>query len=145
MLESSTPLSDCISRCVKQDTRENYQQFLRVFLDSRLGVIVQGIPQGTSGQHLAGKNELTVAMSIAPDGKKTVLACAERAIFVQRFPQSFNGEVDAAALLKIAWSNPDCEGIMVNSATSEHRIVIPRIDIAELIAKRTLALAVLQR
>ena len=136
MPESSTPLSDCISRCAKQDTRKNYQQFLQVFLDSRLGVIVQGIPQGTSGQYVAGKNELTAAMSIAPDGKKTVLACADRAIFVQRLPQSFNWEIDAATLLKIAWSNPDCEGIMVNSAESEHRIVIPRRDIAELMAKR---------
>ena len=135
MPESSTPLSDCMSLYAAQGTRDNYEQFLRVFLSSRLGVIVQGIPQGTSGQNVAGKNELTVAMSIAPDGKKTVLACADRAIFVQRFPQSFNVEVEAAALLKIAWSNPDCEGIMVNSAASEHRIVIPRRDFAELRAK----------
>jgi hypothetical protein len=92
---------------------------LGVFLSSQLGVIVQGTPAGASGQHKAGKHELTVAMSIAPDGKKTVLACAERAIFVQRFPQPFNGEVSAATLMNIAWANPECEGIMVNSATSE--------------------------
>lgn len=136
MPESSTPLSDCISRYAEQGTRENYEQFLRVFLGSQLGVIVQGIPQGASGQHVAGKNELTVAMSTAPDGKRMVLACADRAIFVQRFTQPFNGEVSAAALLKIAWSNPDCEGIMVNSAASEHRIVIPREHVAQLIARR---------
>ena len=135
MPESSTPLSDCISRCAEQDTRENYEQFLRVFLGSQLGVIVHGIPEHTSGQYSAGRNELTVAMSVAPDGKKTVLACAERAIFVQRFPQPFNAEVGASALLNIAWSNPQCEGIMVNSAASEHRIVIPRKDIADLIAR----------
>lgn len=137
MPESSTPLSDCISRCVQQDTRENYEQFLRVFLGSQLGVIVQGIPARVSGQYTAGKNELTVAMSIAPDGKKTVLASAERAIFVQRFSQAFNAEVGAAALLNIAWSNPECEGIMVNSASSENRVVIPRKDIAQLIARKT--------
>lgn len=137
MPEPSTPLSDCISRCAQQDTPENYEQFLRVFLGSQLGVIVQGVPANTSGQYTAGKNELTVAMAIAPDGKKTVLACAERAIFVQRFPQPFNAEVGAPALLNIAWSNPECEGIMVNSAASEHRIVIPRKDIAQLIARKT--------
>ena len=98
---------------------------------------MQGSPPRTSGQYTAGKSELTVAMSIAPDGKKMVLACAERAVFVQRFPQPFNAEVGATALLNIAWSNPDCEGIMVNSAASEHRIVIPRKDIGELIARRT--------
>ena len=135
MPESSTPLSDCISRYAQQGTRENYEQFLRVFLGSQLGVIVEGIPQGTSGQYVARKDELTVAMSIAPDGKKTVLACADRAVFVQRFRQQFNAEVGAATLLKIAWSNPDCEGIMVNSAASEHRIVIPRNHIEELMAK----------
>jgi|SRR5215469_10060960 len=136
MHESLTPLSDCISRYAEHDTRENYEQFLRVFVGCRLGVIVHGVPQGASGQYVAGKNELTVAMSIAPDGKKTVLACADRAIFVQRFRQPFNAEVDAATLLQIAMSSPDCEGIMVNSAASEHRVVIPRNHIEGLIAKR---------
>jgi len=51
---SSTPLSDCISRYVEQGTPESYGHFLQVFLDSQLGVIVQGIPQGRSGQYVAG-------------------------------------------------------------------------------------------
>jgi len=136
MPESSTSLSDSISRYVEQGTPENYEHFLRVFLGSQLGVILKGIPQGTSGQYVAGKDELTVAMSSTPNGKKMVLACADRAAFVQRFAQPFNAEVGATALLKIAWSNPDCEGIMVNSAASEHRILIPREHIAELIARR---------
>jgi hypothetical protein len=84
---------------------------------------------------VGGKNELTVAMSGTPDGKKMILACADRAAFVQRFTQPFNAEIGATALLKMAWSNPDCEGIMVNSAASEHRILIPRKHIADLIAK----------
>jgi len=136
MPEPSTLLSDCISRYVEQGTRETYEQFLGVFLNSQLGVIVQGAPEVASGQYVAGKNELGVAMSIAPDGKRMLLACADRTIFARRFKQPFNAEVGAAALLKIAWSNPDCEGIMVNSAASEHRIVIPRKDIAELIARK---------
>jgi hypothetical protein len=135
MPESSTSLSDCISRYVEQGTRENYEQFLRVFLVSQLGVIMKGLPQGISGLYVAGKDQLTAAMSCSPDGKKMVLACADRAVFVRRFKQQFNAEVGAAALLKIAWSNPDCESIMVNSAASEHRIVIPRKHMAELIAK----------
>lgn len=75
-----------------------------------------------------------------PDGKKTILACADFAVYVQRFRQpfkEFNAEVSAAALLNIAWSNPDCEGITVNSAASENRIVIPRKDIAKLMDKRS--------
>jgi len=100
-----------------------------------LGVIAQGIPEDASGQYVAGKNELAVAMSITPDGKRMVLACADRAIFIRRFKQPLHAEVSAAAFLKIAWSNPDCEGIMVNSAASEHKLVIPRKQIPELIAR----------
>jgi hypothetical protein len=78
---------------------------------------------------------LSAAMSHTPDGKKTLLACADRAVFIQRFKQPFNAEMGALALLKMAWANPDCEGIMVNSAASEHRVVIPRNHIAALIAR----------
>lgn len=97
MAQSSTLLSDCITRCIEQDTRENYEHFLQVFLGSQLGVILKGIPHGISGQYVAGNCELTAAMGSTPDGKKMLLACADRAIFVQRFPQAFNAEVDATS------------------------------------------------
>ena len=133
MAQSSTLLSDCITRCIEKDTRENYEHFLQVFLGSQLGVILKGIPQGISGQYVAGNNQLTAAMGGTPEGKKMILACADRAIFVQRFPQAFNAEVDAVALMKMALANPDCEGIMVNSARSEHRILILRDRIVKMI------------
>jgi hypothetical protein len=137
--DSSTPLSDCISRYAARATPENYETFLRVFLGSQLGLILTGNRQEVSEQYVAGKNELHAAMSTAPDGKKTLLACADRGIFVQRFKQPFNAEMGAVGLLKMAWANPDCEGIMVNSAASEHRVVIPRNHIAALIAKSSSA------
>lgn len=137
MPQSPTPLSDCISRYVDQGTSENYAKFIEVFLCSNLGVIVTGVPPGNVGQYVASKNELAVAMSNTPDGKKMVLACADRAVFVRRFSKLFNAEVGAPALLKIAWSNPECEGIMLNSAASEHRILIVRKEISELIAAST--------
>jgi hypothetical protein len=84
MLDSSTPLSDCITRCIEQNTRENYERFLQVFLGSQLGVILQSIPQGVSGQVVAAKNEFSAATGRTPDGKKMLLACADRSIFVQR-------------------------------------------------------------
>jgi hypothetical protein len=135
MVDSLTPLSECISRCIEQDTPENYEHFLQVFLRSQIGIIVKGIPQGSSGQYVAKKNELTAAMASTPDGKRMLLACADRAAFVQRFTQPFNAELGAAPLLKMALANPNCEGIMINSATSEHRILIPRKCIADLIAR----------
>ena len=56
------------SRYAAQGTPENYEDFLRAFLGSQLGVILTGIPQSVSGEHKAGKNELQAAMSTAPDG-----------------------------------------------------------------------------
>ncbi|HKW35302.1 MAG TPA: SseB family protein [Candidatus Acidoferrum sp.] len=139
MPDSSTPLSDWITRCIEQNTRENYEHFLQVFLGSQLGVILQGIPQGASGQVVVGKNELSAAMSSTPDGKRMLLACADRAVFVQRFKRPFNAEMGAVALLKMALANPRCEGIMINSAASEHTILIPRVRVAELIARRNVS------
>jgi hypothetical protein len=88
MPDSSTPLSDCISRYVEQASPENYQSFLRAFLSSQLGVILTGVPHGVSGKYVAAKNELAAAMSHTPDGKKMLLACADRAVFVQRYIHS---------------------------------------------------------
>lgn len=135
MQDSPTPLSDCISRYVERASSENYDNFLRAFLSSQLGVILTGLPQGISGKYVAGKDELSAAMSHTPDGKKMLLACADRAVFVQRFNRPFNAEIGAVALLKMAWANPGCEGVMVNSAASEHSVVIPRNHIAALLAK----------
>jgi len=132
--DSSTPLSDCISRCSAEDTAENYEHFLRVFLGSQLGVVMKGIPPG-SAEYIPGKNELAAAVGVTPDGKKMLLACADRSIFVQRFGGPFNAETDAAAVLKLALVTPDCEGILINSAASEHTIVIPRARIDELLAR----------
>jgi hypothetical protein len=78
MAQSATLLSDWITRCIERDTPENYEHFLQAFLSSQLGVILTGIPQGVSGQYVAGKNELTAAMGRTPDGKRMLLACADR-------------------------------------------------------------------
>jgi hypothetical protein len=133
MTISATPLSDCITRFLEQSTPENYEQFLRVFLGSQLGVILKDIPGSHSGQYVAGKNARTAAVGITPDGKRMLLACADRAIFVQRFQQPFNEEMGAVALLKTVLANPQCEGIMINSAVSEHSIGIPRHQIQDLL------------
>jgi hypothetical protein len=145
MPESSTPLSDCISRYVEECTDENYQRFLRAFLCSQLGVIgvevgAGGTPAVISsrvpGRYVMGKGE-GLAVSTTPDGRKTILACADRATYVQHFDHQFNGEIDAIELLKAAWKTPDCEGIRINSAASEHSIVIPRERIGKLIEGET--------
>ena len=74
MAQSSTLLpSYCSTRCIEQDTCENYENFLEVFLGSQLGVILKGIPQGISGQYVAGNNQLTAAVGGTPDGKKMLL------------------------------------------------------------------------
>ena len=138
MPEVSTPLSDCISQLVENNTPENYERFLQVFLESRLGVIATGALEGCSGDVVAGKSQISVVMCKTPSGKNTVLACAERNVFVRCFSSLFNAEMDASALLKTALANPACEGITVNSATSSHRAVILRSRFAELVQRKAI-------
>jgi len=107
MPESSSPLSDCISRCLEHHTRKNDERFFQVFVCSQLGVIVTGVPHGTSGRKVLGKGQ-GLGVNTAPDGKKTILACADPGIYAQRFTHPFNAEIDAIELLKAAWSMPSC-------------------------------------
>lgn len=135
MPDSPTPLSDRISGLLERNTPENYEEFLRVFLASQLGVILQGLSKEVSGQYVAGKNELTAAMSTTPDGRKVLLACADRAVFVQRYQAPFNAEVSGVTILKMVLANPLCTGVMINSAASEHSFVIPRDRVTELLRR----------
>jgi hypothetical protein len=132
MTGATIPLSDSITRLVGRNTPEHYADFIRVFMDSRLGIIVQGVPAGAKGEFTAGQNQVSAALGMTPDGKKMLLACAGRAVFVQRFNRPFNAEIDAPSLLTMALANPSCEGVMINSAASEHTVTILRAQIPEL-------------
>jgi hypothetical protein len=129
---SATPLSDAIAQVLAHDTPETYARFLDVFMQSSLGVIVTGLPPGASGAVQVKGDGVGCAKGQTPDGRVMLLACADRAVFVTRFDRPFNAEIEAASLMNVVMTNPDCAGIMINSATSEHTIVVERATIARL-------------
>ena len=55
------------------------------------------------------------------------LAFADPAVFVRRFGRRFNAEMAGEALLATIVLNPECEGILVNSALAEISVVIDRM------------------
>jgi hypothetical protein len=55
-----------------------------------------------------------------------ILVFADPPAFIQRFGRRFNAVMDGEAVLVAAASNPECEGVLVNSATSESAMIIER-------------------
>lgn len=135
MKEISTPLSDCITQLAKNNSPETYLRFIQTFLASRVGIIVKGASTVVANGYETGREKLSAALGTTPDGRRMALACADRAVFLQRFNRPFNAEIDGISLLKMALADPQCSGIMINSAASEHTAVILREQIPQILAK----------
>lgn len=106
-----TPLSDRMDLAGSSD--DHYREFLREFGRSKLGVLAQRSP-------------FSVGLIKGPDGGKVILAFADPPAFIQRFGQKFNAEMAGVDLLKTALANPDCQGVLVNSAKQEISVLIQR-------------------
>jgi hypothetical protein len=86
-----TPLSDAITALHQHDDPATYQRFLDIFLQSRLGIIANGLPPlppGTEYQVRGGS--VTCGRTELPEGRIMLLACADLPVFVTRFDRSFN-------------------------------------------------------
>jgi hypothetical protein len=128
----ATPLSDRISRCVAKYSEQRYQEFLAAFLESEVGVAVETlsgrslgtIPDGAKIQ--AGAGEFGYGMTLGADGRRLVLACADFHVFRKRFGGPYNATVSGRELLRAVPSDASVAGIQVNSAASQHNVVIGR-------------------
>lgn len=132
MGESATPLSERIERCLElsDDATDaaNFERFLEAFVGARLGVIVMGNLQGAKrGEaYVARDGQASCATVTLPGNKLMLLACADRPAFLRSFARRFNADVDARTLINIALANPNCQGIMLNSALSDRSIALAR-------------------
>lgn len=140
-----TPLSDLMTRVLNDPAPAHRQAFHAAFLKARVGVIASGLPAAANvlsttpatrldGGRIAPAGQVGFARAATPDGRTMVLACADRGVFVQRFHARFNVEVLGRELAAMALAVPDCEGILVNSASSFHSLAIDRAQIAALLA-----------
>lgn len=132
----STPLSDLISRLVEDASDANWNAFFNALMDSHLGVVVHGVPAGTTGTIQARNDEIGVSRTVH-QGKALLLTCADFDLYREHFPdQPFNAEMDAASVFRTALADSTCEGILVNSAASAHSVPITREQLGELMARR---------
>jgi hypothetical protein len=128
----ATPLSDRISRCVQKYSEQRYQEFLAAFVESEVGVVVETlsgrslgtIPDGTKIE--AGAGELGYGLTLGADGRRLVIACADFHVFRKRFGGPYNATVAGRELLRAVPADVSVAGIQVNSAASQHNVVIGR-------------------
>jgi hypothetical protein len=56
-------------------------------------------------------------------------------VYAGRYPnQGFNADTDAPSVFQTILANPDCQGMLINSAASEHSLVVDRAKVEELVA-----------
>ena len=133
------PLSCLIQEYVERSTPKAYARFLDLFCCSRLGVIAVGIPEGTKrGDDIKSTADHPIGLGTTQHagGREMVLAFADPAVFEKRFGQRFNAAIDGEELLESALANPNCHGILINSATAEVSAVIRRDVIEQLLSGR---------
>ena len=131
--EGKTPLSELLAQHVERPTDKGYAQFLELFYRSRLGVIGFGVPQGAAATVVStSERPLALGTTTHAGGQAMVLAFADPPEFLRTFGPKFNAEMSGADVLKTALYDPECPGILINSARSEVSVAIHR-ETAELL------------
>ncbi|MEK6325869.1 MAG: tetratricopeptide repeat protein [Acidobacteriota bacterium] len=132
---SKTPLSDTISKVIASSSSpEALAAFHDAFLNSMVGVTVAGVPSSAdSAYEVSSQDNVQIALAGTPDGRRMILACADRIAFSRNFHNRFNAEMRGCDVLAMVLKLPGCDGVLVNSAGSFHSVTIPREEIARLL------------
>jgi hypothetical protein len=124
---SDTPLSDLIAAHTASSSPESWGRFLDAFQVSEVGVHVVGAPAGVAGEFVTTADRpVSVGLTRHAGGRPMALAFADPEAFARRFGRPFNGGMTGAALLATVLANPECAGVLVNSALAEVSVVIDR-------------------
>jgi hypothetical protein len=124
---SETPLSDLVEAYAADRSPERFSLFVEAFRRSEVGVVAVGTLPRTPGKHVStAEAPVSVGLTRHAGGKPMVLAFADPAAFAKRFGAKFNAGMNGDALLATAFLNPDCAGVLVNSALTESSVVISR-------------------
>jgi hypothetical protein len=121
-----TPLSELIVAHKADGSPDTWSRFLDAFRSSQIGVIAFRAP-GTAGEHISSaERPISVGLTAHAGGKPMALAFADPEAFAMRFGQAFNATMTGDALLATVLVNPQCAGVLVNSALAELSAVIHR-------------------
>ncbi|WP_346125326.1 hypothetical protein [Micromonospora coerulea] len=130
---SDTPLSDVMTEHAETKTPESYERFLALFRASSIGVVAIGAPaQDADGRFIAG-GDLGAGRTTHGDGRPRVLAYADPEAALRNFGPRFNAGLSGEVLLQMAAADPDCEGILVNSAIREISLIISKPTVQSLL------------
>jgi hypothetical protein len=119
---SDSPLSDAMAAYAGNRTDENWVLFVGVFRNAIVGAVGSG-PVDEEGRSRPG---FGVGRTTHGDGRPRILTFADPPVYARTFGQPFTVGVPGSVLLEMAAGDPDCAGILVNSATSETSVVITR-------------------
>jgi hypothetical protein len=129
---SETPLSDVMSEYAETKTPESYEHFLRLFRASTVGIAATGVPARGPHGYVADGN-LGAGSTTHGDGRPRVLAFADPEAALRNFGPRFNAGLSGEVLLQMAATDPDCEGILVNSAICEISLVVSKLTAQSLL------------
>jgi len=133
---SDTPLSDLMAEHADTKSPESYARFLALFRDSVVGIVAIGeVVEDAHGRSAAGDN-LAAGRTTHGDGKPRLLAYADPEVATQRPDAQVNAGVSGQVLLRMAVGDPECVGILVNSATGPISLVISDAEAEALVAGR---------
>jgi hypothetical protein len=122
---NGTPLSDVMAEHSDTRSPESYERFLGLFRASVIGIVAVGaVRQDAHEQHVA--SDMRAHKTTHGDGRSRLLTYADPEAALRNFGPRFNAGVAGEVLLRMAASDADCEGILVNSATQEISLVISR-------------------
>jgi hypothetical protein len=132
---SETPLSDRITTVLSDPGAEARASFIELFLSSRLGVIIAGVPKDVAPGVYKVKSSDTVTMVTVttPDGRRMVKACADPTIFAQRYEPAINGDMLGRDILEMTLKVDDVDGVLVCSAASFHSIPLFQREIRQIL------------
>jgi hypothetical protein len=115
-----------MSEYAETRTPESYERFLASFRGSTVGFVAVGTPASDSRDRFVADGGLGAGRTTHGDGRPRILAYADPEVALRNFGPRFNAGLSGEVLLQMAANDSDCDGILVNSATSEISLVIDK-------------------
>ncbi|MDL5030630.1 hypothetical protein QRD43_01825 [Pelomonas sp. APW6] len=132
---SATPLSDLIRKFHQTRSREDFDAVVELCVRAPIGIVAVGVqPKAHEDVTIASDGNISLGNTTHGDGVSRLIAFADPREFRARFGNNkCNGEMLGAELFKTALHNHECAGVLLNCATEEISVPIPRSDIEDAI------------
>jgi len=127
---TDTPLSDLIAAHIASGSPGSWARFLDGFRKAQVGVVAVGVPAEVDGEFVSTADlPVSVGLTQHAGGRPMALAFTDLEGFAARLGRPFNAALAGEALLGTVLLNPDCAGVLVNSALAEVSVVIDRATV----------------